>query len=485
MVDIEKAIRYYGKNPYWFFVDMLGFKECKLSREEYCAMTNQQKIIAKNKHDGEVTWQQKDILDVIPKAIEERKGISVRSGHGVGKTALESGIIIWWMTCFPHPKIPCTAPTQHQLYDILWSELSKWHKKSLVRDKFEWRKTHFWDKSDSENWFAVAQTSNKPDAMQGFHSEFLLFIIEEASGIPHDVMAVIEGTRTDDNALVMMFGNPTQISGAFHESFHGKRKFYYTFTLSCEESPRVHPDYYIEMADKYGKDSDIYRVRVLGEFPNAEPDTLIPIDRCEKAAEMEGDFPERKFWNDVELGVDVARYGDNETSIYSRVGNIIKEELIFREGRDLMYVVGQVVNIANKYRGKNIIINIDDSGLGGGVTDRLQELVKDGVLDATINGVNNGGSAKDKTRYINVGSEMWFFMREWIKEANIPNDNDLIGQLSTRRYSITSSGKHVVESKEHMRDRGIKSPDRADGAILTLRSLIYGYSTRGARAYAC
>ena len=417
------------------------------------------------------TTQQAQVLNVVPYAIENKKGIVVKSGHGTGKTALESWIVLWWMTCFVYPKIPCTAPTQHQLYDVLWTELAKWHKKSKVADMFEWRKTHFWNKDYPEAWFAVAQTSSKPDALQGFHAKHLLFMIEEASGVPTEIIEVAEGTQTQEGALIIMFGNPTQVSGAFYDAFHDKRSFYYTFTFNSEGSPLVDESYYKRIAAKYGRDSDIYRVRVLGEFPKAEPDTLISVDVCEKAAMKEDVFPNRQFWQDIEIGVDVARFGDDETVIYSRVGKVINFENAFRN-RDLMYVTGEVVKVIKMYEGKNVMVNVDDSGLGGGVTDRLKELAMQGIINCAVFGVNNGGSARSD-KFLNVGAEMWFFMKDWLTDGKIPNDSDLIAQLSTRKYSVNSSGKNVIESKEHMKSRGLTSPDRADAAILTLRSLLY------------
>ncbi len=382
------------------------------------------------------------------------------------------------MTSYPNAKVICTAPTQHQLFDVVWSELSKWYKKSSVAEMFNWKKTHFEHINAPNEWFAVARTSNKPENMQGFHAEHLLFIVDEASGVSDEVLEVIEGTQTQEGSLVIMFANPTKISGAFHDSFNSKRKFYYPFTFNAEEVttfilpngyPLVDPMNCEKIAMKYGRDSDIYRVRVLGEFPKAEPDTLIPLTFVEEAVSRDIELPEK--YEDVEIGVDVARFGDDETVIYSRIGNVITEEAILRK-HDLMRVTGEVVKVYRQYEGKRFIINVDDTGLGGGVTDRLRELVDTGILRrTTVNGVNNGSKAYND-RYYNLVSEMWFFMREKIKELKLPNDNDLIGQLSTRRYMVTSTGKDRVEAKDQMKKRGLTSPDRADACLLTLYSLI-------------
>ena len=452
MNEKQDSILYYAEHPYDFVLDVLKVQP---------------------------TPQQKEVLDIIIKALEDNKGIAVKSGHGVGKTALESWIIIWFMVTRPNAKIPCTAPTRENLFDVLWSELAKWHNISNLDSSFEWTKTHYYNRKFSETWFATARTSNKPENMQGFHGEHLIFIVDEASGVDTEILEAIEGSQTQQGSLIIYLGNPTQISGGFFDAFNSKRPFYHCFTFNSEKSPLVKKEYYEKIAAKYGKDSDIYRVRVLGLFPKAEPDTLIPLDRCEAAVVRELVRPQPFQYDDVELGVDVARFGDDETVIYSRIVDVLEEECSIRK-RDLMTVTGEVVKVARKYTGKNITINVDDSGLGGGVTDRLKELVKEGVLNATIVGVNNGSRANENEKYLNKGAEMWFYMREKIQSIKIPNDNDLIAQLSTRKYAVNSAGKHVVESKEHMKSRGLTSPDRADAAILTLHSLIYNRVGRSA-----
>ena len=442
---IAKAVNYYFDNPVAFAEDICKFYP---------------------------TAQQKQVLNIIPQAIIDKKNIATKSGHGTGKTAIEAIIVLWFIWTRPNPKIIVTAPTQHQLFDVSWSELAKWHKKSLIFDLFDWKKTSLSNTQYPEQWFVVARTSNKAENMQGFHAENLLFMVDEASGVDYEILEAIEGSQTQEGSMIMMFGNPTQLSGGFFDAFNTKRKFYYTFTFNSEESENVSDKWCEGISLKYGKDSDIYRVRVLGEFPTSEPDTLIPLDRVEKACMREMEREDTDKYNIVEIGADIARFGDDETSIYSRVKNHIKEEKILRK-RDLMTVVGAIVQVAHQYKGKDIIINVDDTGLGGGVTDRLNELVDSGRLKAKINGVNNGSKAKDSDEYINCGTEMWFFMREKIQELSIPDDNDLIGQLSSRKYKITSTGKNQLEPKDKMKERGLASPDRADAVILTCRSLIY------------
>jgi len=456
MTEIEEAIKYYAQHPYEYVVDWLGTKP---------------------------TTQQKAVLDILPTAIRDRKGVAVKSGHGTGKTAMQAWCIKWFMDTKPMPKIISTAPTQHQLYDVVWAELAKWHKQSFTKDSTSWTKTAFTDKTFPENWFAVARTSNKPENMQGFHAENLLFLVDEASGVATEVLEVIEGTQTQEGALILLFGNPTQVSGAFYDAFNSKRKFYLTYTFNSETSEIVLPAYYEKIAAKYGKDSDIYRVRVLGEFPKAEPDTLISLDKVEAAALREIDR-NLSLHEVIELGVDVARFGDDECTCYSRLGNTIKEEFILQKS-DIMEIANRIALVVKDWQNiKSVIVNVDDTGMGGGVTDRLKEMVELGEIYCEVVGVNNGAAAVDSSLYSNLGTEMWFFMRDKIIELDIPNDNDLIGQLSTRKHKFIG-GKNALEKKEDMKHRGLTSPDRADGCILTLRSLIYQQADTSSMSYAC
>ena len=262
-------------------------------------------------------WQEEAL-----QAIGTQPRISVRSGHGVGKTAFEAWCVSWFLFTRPFPKIPCTAPTQQQLFDILWPEISKWLKRSPLLDElFEWQKTKVVMKEMPERWFATARTASKPENMAGFHEEHLLFICDEASGIDDSIYETIEGALTTTDAKLILCGNPTKNSGIFKRSFFEDRELYWTKKVSCFDAARVADEYSQRLIKQYGMDSDVVRVRVLGEFPKAEPDGLIPLELVEAAmmrdADMEAD-PETM----LEVGADIARFGDDETIIVPSFSDI-------------------------------------------------------------------------------------------------------------------------------------------------------------------
>lgn len=400
-------------------------------------------------------------------ALADGPRVAVRSGHGVGKTALESWVLLWFLFTRPYPKVPCTAPTEAQLHDLLWAEASKWLGKApALKPYFEWQKTKIVQKQYPERWFATARTSNKPENIAGFHEEHLLFIIDEASGVPDDIFETIEGSLTTPDAKLLMCGNPTKNSGVFHDAFFRDRSLYWVRKVSCLDSPRVTEEYAERLKKKYHEDSDVYRVRVLGEFPKGEPDTFIPLDIVEAAI-----MREIGTEGELEIGADIARFGNDETVLAARVG-LMMVYLKAYSKQDTMTTTGLIITLAKdlmkKYRKPRCTVKVDDDGVGGGVTDRLREVIREQHLYITVVPCHNGGISDDREHYENWGTESWAHVRDLLQEGGIElmNDEDLIGQLTTRKYKITSKGKIVLETKEEMKKRGLNSPDRADAVVL-------------------
>lgn len=411
-------------------------------------------------------WQEEAL-----QAIGTQPRISVRSGHGVGKTAFEAWCVSWFLFTRPFPKIPCTAPTQQQLFDILWPEISKWLKRSPLLDElFEWQKTKVVMKEMPERWFATARTASKPENMAGFHEEHLLFICDEASGIDDSIYETIEGALTTTDAKLILCGNPTKNSGIFKRSFFEDRDLYWTKKVSCFDAARVADEYSQRLIKQYGMDSDVVRVRVLGEFPKAEPDGLIPLELVEAAmmrdADMEAD-PETM----LEIGADIARFGDDETIIVPRIGGKVLGLHHFTK-QDLMTTCGKVLGIAKgamkDYAKPHATIRVDDDGVGGGVTDRLREVIMQDGLNIDVVACHNGGRANDKEHYANWVTEQWCGLKERLVDGDIslPQDDELAAQLSTRKYSINSRDQIILEDKKSYKKRIHRSPDRADALVL-------------------
>lgn len=438
----------------------------------------------------------KDQADIL-RSLVNNQMTSVRSGHGIGKSAVEAWAIIWFMTTRPFPKIPCTAPTQHQLFDILWAEVSKWRRSNpALENDLIWTKEKLYMKGHPEEWFAVARTASKPDALQGFHSDNILYIIDEASGVDDKIFEPVLGSMSTPGARLLMCGNPTQLSGFFYDSHNKNRSSYKTFHIDGRNSARVDQKYVDMIIRMYGENSDVFRVRVAGDFPLSEDDVFIPLPLCEKSVLTEW-YPKTKPYI-LSIGCDVARFGDDKTIITYRIDEkveIWKE----RHGQDTMKTADDIIECAmmleDKYHPtESIPVKVDDSGVGGGVTDRLRQLKKlfpDRFDYIEIFPVNFGQKIKhkfydDSTTYMmSVVKEL---LQPYDEEENrkpveliLPNDDELIGQLSSRKYYMTNNGKLRVESKEAMKKRGLRSPDKADAVLLACLPVIRKKRKRGAQ----
>ena len=398
--------------------------------------------------------------------------ITVRACHGPGKSALDTWAIMTFMLCYFPCRVPCTAPTSHQLDDILWSEIAKWlrHMPPELQSLYRLTKERLeWSSAPRES-FAVARTARpeKPEALQGFHSENMLFVLDEASGIDEKIFEVAQGSLSTAGSKILMTANPTRVSGYFYESHTKMRAHWKTFKVGYEDSPRVTQKYVDYIAAKYGKDSNVYRVRCLGEFPTADDNTLVPFYAVEAARGREV-----KPFGDYVWGLDVARFGDDRTALCKARKNAIIEPFQWWQGMDTMVTAGKVAReyFKTPMNERPLAIYVDVIGLGAGVVDRLQE------QDIPAIGVNVSESASVSEEFNRLRDELYWNAREFFtdNDATIPEgDKDIedvmevfTSEITTPTYKEASNGKIEVEKKKDMKKRGVRSPDIAESFILT------------------
>lgn len=367
-------------------------------------------------------------------------------------------MILWLMSTRPDCKGVVTANTEVQLKTKTWMELAKWHNMSLNKHWFELKGTQIFNPNKKEWRFdCIPWSEEKTEAFAGLHNaeSSAIVIFDEASGIPDGIWEVAEGSQTDGEPFWFAFGNPTQNSGRFYECWNKFSKRWKGITVDSREVRISNKELIQEWADDYGTDSDFFKVRVLGEFPSAGDRQFISTGSVKEAMrrEVQGDTP-------VVIGVDVARFGDNETVIVVREGRKIDKSLIFRyRGIDLMTTVGHISEKIEKYNPEAVFI--DDGGLGGGVVDRLKQ------LGYNVFGINFGSRAADERKYGNKRSEMWGTMRDWIETGDLPDNDDIRGDLTAPEYKFDTKNRIILESKEDMKKRGLKSPDIGDAIALT------------------
>jgi len=414
------------------------------------------------KRIGVLQWQ----WDASALMVEKRR-LSIRSGHGVGKSAFLSWTILWFMSCYFPCKVPCTAPSSHQLSDVLWAELAMWHRKlcqtmPAIGNQFEWTVDEFRMIEAPKESFAAARTARaeKPEALQGFHSENLLILVDEASGVPDIIFEVGQGALSSPGSFAVLTSNPTRLSGFFFDTHHKLRERWGTMKVDGEECPLVGKQFREDIAHQYGRMSSIYSVRVKGDFPSAEDDVVIPLDLCESAA-----IREVEPFGIIVWGVDVARFGVDRTTLVKRCDNATLEKHKAWGGVDTMQTAGRIYAewLDTPVEQRPVTILVDVIGIGAGVCDRLQE------IGLPVAGVNVAESASVSELYSRQRDELWFMARKWLEKrhSKLFPDETLIAELSLPKYKYTSNGKLKVESKEELKKRYPQSPDVADAFCLT------------------
>lgn len=373
---------------------------------------------------------------------------------------------------FPQ-KTAVTAPSAGQAFDGFFAELRMWISRlpADVKRLLEVKADRVDLVAAPESSFLVVKTARKenPEALQGIHSEHVLLIGDEASGIEEVVFEAAGGSMSGANAVTFLIGNPTRTSGTFYEAFHSQRSSWRCHHVKWGDSPRQDAAYEREVRDQYGEDSNVYRVRVLGEFAEESRDVVIPQELVLAAV---GRDVQTSFTVPVVWGVDVARGGSDRSALCKRRGQVVLEPVKTWRTTDLMVLTGQIMAeykaCAPSEKPQDILV--DAIGLGAGVVDRLRE------IGAPARGVNVSESPAfdGGHRYRNLRTELWFRAKEWFgqKMCRLPEDSQLVQELSWPLQQFSSDGSKLqVEPKDETKKRHKgKSPDVADAFVLTFAS---------------
>lgn len=408
--------------------------------------------------------------------------ISIRSCHGPGKTAVAAWIINHQLLTRYPQKTVATAPTSAQLFDGLFSEVVFWHKKlpEPLQMLFEVKSDRVELRAAKEASFFSARTARAetPEALQGIHSDHVLLVVDEASGVPEQIFQAGQGSMSGETATTLLLSNPTRTTGYFSRTHNDLRDEWVTEHVSYKDSTRVSADFVRGLIRTWGEDSDEFRVRALGEFPKADLNTLIPAEFVDSARERDVVVPA----NALEVwGLDVARFGDDWNALVRRNKLAVMPTVEKWSGIDLMQTAGRVKAAydacPSHQRPEEILV--DEIGLGAGVVDRLME------LKLPVRGINVSETAAMTDKYRNLRTELWFKAREWLGSKNhrLPKveccgkpgkdrcvHDELADELKGPRYGYTSTGKMLVEPKADMKRRGLKSPNIADALMLTFAS---------------
>lgn len=491
--QVKSAATKFQKDPKLFFKNILGVQELEVYQE------------------------------YVIKKVAENDRVAIAACHDVGKSFLMSRIAMWFLNCFPNSKVITTAPTFNQVERILWSEIRAAHAKA----KFPLGgKLNMTDWSFSPDWFALGfsprneatggEGQGTQSSFQGFHAAHLLVIFDEATGIPHNIWTMAEGLLTSAHVKFVAIGNPTSSASEFYRCF--KDPLWTKVYLTCFDSPnlqanglnsiedlkaeirkvsamsdeeaKAHLESYkvvkpylltakwvVANARKWGIEHPLTVSKILGKFPQAGDNTLIPLGFVEES-QLRVVWPaptDRKI-----IGIDVARFGTDSTEFTALHG---KKQI----GRKALYkmkiteIVGEAIAFGREMwpdTGAEIYV-VDETGLGGGVVDGLEDEVG---KHTEVRGVQFGAGVEcdggencdhkscEKAKFANMKARMFGLLENDMKDPeglSILNDSVYLDELPTIRKKFDSKGRMVIESKDEYKKRtGRPSPDRADSLAL-------------------
>jgi phage terminase large subunit len=444
---------------------------------------------------GHVTWgKQREIL----KSVKENKKTAVRACHGSSKTFTAAEITAWFLNCFENSKVITTAPTFFQIKNQLWAEINTIYTSSRIRLLGECLTTAI--KTEKPDHYAIGFSTDVPARAEGWHAPEILFVFDEAKGIPQWLWDSVRGLMTGGFCrwLVISTTDGVEVGENFYKAFKDSDSDWNTIHISAYDSPYLtgekfrkveiedpgHPEKFkikyldpeditIQIADKgyiaegkkeWGEDSVLFLTKVKGEVVDQGADTIIKLSQVLKMFEnfQDKDFDSRGA---EEAGVDVARGGTDDTVFFKRKGLKVTDYKIITSKE--LPPKEKIVFIADELeifvgRNKKMKIKIDDTGVGGGLTDTMESR-KYNVIP-----VKFGESAKDPDKYPNMIAEMWFEVAKIIQEIACPEISRLQKELVNRKYlSLDKQGRRRVESKEDYKKRtGLGSPDFADAFLL-------------------
>ncbi len=435
--------------------------------------TNQQRVAARA--FVELCWAKLEV-NSNPNAAHSDKlrelsrkfGMSIMSGVGTGKGALASILILWFLSVFPYPKCVAVSPSARQLRDNLWAELAKWHQKSKIRDWFEWQSDKFFLKEcHGQQWFISARTANprnsadeQAETLAGIHEDFVLIVGDEATGVPDPVFRPLEATLTRKCNLCLLTFNPTKGKGFAYDTQFKERHQWVTFRWNSEESDLVTRESIERLERKYGRESNAFRIRVLGLPPLSGDNEVIPWDYIEDAVDKELEpFPSDKLIFSLDVGA-----GGDDSVLLKRLGPKVLSPLEARGYNEPTKVVDWVVRDVLAH--SPALLYGDVIGWGWGVIGEIERKVKG--IGTDVVSVKVSEKAFNEERFHRLRDELWWRMREAFERGtiSIPDDPILKGDLNAPRYD-DSTGIIKIESKEQMKKRGIESPNRADALMMT------------------
>lgn len=417
-------------------------------------------------------WGQDCILD----AVATSQRVAVRSGHKVSKSTTAAGLALWFVDCFDDtPRAILTAPSSRQVRSIIWKEIRRRYREA--RRPIGGRLNQLPDLGlqFSDGREIVGFSTDQPERMAGISGARLMFIVDEASGVDESIYEAIEGNRAGgtNGALLLLFSNPTQTSGTFFDAFHGRASGWRTLHLSSEDAAQVEgipglarQAWIDEKRAEWGTDSPLFQVRVLGNFPAQASNSVVSLALVEAAvarwAALAGVGP-------LVLGVDPARFGDDQTVIQPRRG--LKAYRPVRVSQfDEQAVADMVLQVARDMRQPldgPVRVHVDGHGVGSGVISILRPAAA--RREIILVDVRSGDPSDSPDEFNNLRTQMAFGVAQWLRDGGaLPDDGQLHADLVTPLFSFDDRNRRKVEKKDQIKARLGRSPDSGDALALAV-----------------
>ena len=401
------------------------------------------------------------------------KFISIKSGTTTGKTAFDATVGLWFFTTRAESNVIMTAPTGHQLDDLLMSEIRTWKsriKLDMLRDAIIILSNRIFIEGHRE-WYMVPRTIPKDssdklgDVISGFHAPHLLFLIDEASGVPDAVFSGMEGSMIQKNCFCALTGNPTRPVGYFFDSHNKNKARWAQRTFSSLNSRFVESDYVDRMREIHGEDSDWFRVKVLGEFPQGSFQAIATIDTLNELFTRHKDFPleEAAKMGTLVAGLDPAGGRGDYSILTFRRGFYIYPPIRIK-ALDTVPLMNQVHKLMLKWGAKELYI--DYLGLGIPIYDIMRR--KSGYR--TYKMIANA-RANDSDGYGNLRAELYSQIRDNIDDFILPFHERYVQELPEITINPhPTTEKMMVIKKADLKPRLGFSPDYSDSLMTsTLR----------------
>jgi hypothetical protein len=421
----------------------------------------------------------------ICEAVNNKPNIAVKGCHASGKTYVSAGLVPWWLSKNITGKVITIAPTLRQV-KLMWGEISL----ALSTSRIAFPAPSSVGLKIAEDRYAIGISSSRGVNIQGFHGSDILVIADEAPGIEADIWESVEGIRAGGKVTVLELGNPTVPSGHFFDNFRHPDSVE-CITISAFDSPNlagVTIEQLLTMSEaeldyapwplltsrrwvkdrylRWGPGNPRYISRVLGEFPGASEFSVFSLLWIERAKRepTEAELTRAEGCL-MQVGIDVAGPGEDETAACARVNGIIIDRAQWSHTDANLPVANWLHRLRQTQPYEIGPVVVDVFGIGA---DLGIYLAQQGF---PVYGFQGGKEAMEPERFLNAKSESYWRLRDmyhanYISHLPATLDEETEAQLAGIQYREVGRGLIQIEPKDEARKRGVSSPDRAEAEIM-------------------